>query len=155
MDKQSRAVTPHYGLHILTVVRWNVNKFNGLSSAKCRGGAQANEELPNQRREGLDRLVRGPTLDPVAVFMPRAGPAVKPFTDVVMVRDVHKRLYEKLVQQERSGIGGQMLLASPGVGMRTFSNYVLKRSEPATTPASHKLRRMPSGSRLVECQLTL
>ena len=69
--------------------------------------------------------------------MPRAAHAVAPFTDTtpVMIREVFPMLYEKLLQSERRVIGGgEMVLGSPGVGIRTFGDYVIKRSEPPVTP---------------------
>jgi len=81
-------------------------------------------------------VVRGPKLRRNAKTMPRAAPATAPFKDVILIREVYELLYDHFVEQEGAGIGGAMLLGSPGVGVETFSEYLLKRSKFAVRPCS-------------------
>ena len=82
-----------------------------------------------------------PTPQLRAGLMPRATPPVAPFTasTPVMIREVYPMLYAQLVQQQQHGVGGEMLLGSPGVGMRTFGDYVMKRSVPGVRPCRLEL----------------
>jgi hypothetical protein len=83
--------------------------------------------------------------------MSRATPAPAPFRGVIYIRDLYQWLYDKFGQQQRKGIAGEMLLASSGVGMRTFGDYVVKRSEPVwqalqNLAAHDTLRWLPAHS---------
>ena len=74
----------------------------------------------------LDALVKGPVLEPSAMFLPETGHTIKPLH--VLIREAYPGLYDQCKAEEMQGdTSGQVIVGVPGIGMEALPPYLIKR----------------------------
>ncbi len=70
-----------------------------------------------------------PRLLPDQEFLPATEHQMAPFSDHVLVRECYGLLYQQLLTKEKRGLQVVIVLGTPGVGVKAFVTYLIKRCD--------------------------